>query len=156
MELRPSSPPSPPPLVGRDRELALLHDRLTAARNGRGSLVLIGGEAGIGKTALADALCRQAVDTGVHVLSGHCYDRTETPPYGPWIQIARRVQTLPDAADAPPVPRLDGAASRADLFAQARDFLVALTAARPLLLVLEDLHWADSASLDLLRFIAHG
>jgi predicted ATPase len=152
-----SSPPiPPPPLVGRDRELALLHDRLTAARGGRGSLVLIDGEAGIGKTALADRLARQATDAQVTVLAGHCYDRTETPPYGPWIEIAQRVQSLPDGANAPPVPRLDGATSQADLFTQARDFLVALTAARPLLLVLEDLHWADSASLDLLRFVAHG
>ncbi len=129
MDVRSSSPTPPPPLVGRDRELALLRDRLTAARDGRGSLVLISGEAGIGKTALADALCREAADAGARVLAGHCYDRTETPPYGPWIEIARRVEALPDTANAPPVPRLDGATSQADLFAQARDFLAALTAA---------------------------
>jgi DNA-binding CsgD family transcriptional regulator len=156
MDARSSPSVSPPPLVGRGRELALLHDCLTAARGGRGSLVLIGGEAGIGKTALADALCREAAVTGTHVLLGHCYDRTETPPYGPWSEIARHIEALPDAANAPPVPRLDGASSQADLFAQARDFLVALTAERPHVLVLEDLHWADSASLDLLRFIARG
>ena len=156
MDFSSSSPTAPPPLVGRDRELAFLHDRLTAACDGRGGLVLISGEAGIGKTALADALCRDAVDSGAHVLIGHCYDRTETPPHGPWVEIARRPQTLPDAANAPPVPRLDGASSQADLFAQVRDFLVALTAQRPLVLVLEDLHWADSASLDLLRFVARG
>ena len=103
MDVR-SSSPTLPPLVGRDRELALLHDRLTAARDGRGSLVLISGEAGIGKTALADALCRDAADSGAHVLIGHCYDRTETPPYGPWIEIARCPQALPDAANALPVP----------------------------------------------------
>src|SRR4051812_42893502 len=156
MDVRSSLPTTRPPLVGRDRELALLHDRLSAARHGQGSLVLIGGEAGIGKTALADALCREAAGTGARVLIGHCYDRTETPPYGPWSEIARRIEALPDAAKAPPVPRLDGASSQADLFAQARDFLVDLTAARPHVLVLEDLHWADSASLDLLRFIARG
>src|SRR5262249_47901526 len=50
---------------------------------------------------------------------------------------------------------LDGATSQADLFAQARDFLAAMAAIRPLVLVLEDLHWADRASLDLLRFLAH-
>jgi DNA-binding CsgD family transcriptional regulator len=133
-----------------------LHDLLTDARDGRGHLVLIDGEAGIGKTALAGALCREAAATGAHVLTGHCYDRTETPPYGPWIEIARRVQSLPGTANAPPLPRLEGATSQADLFALARDFLVALTAARPLVLVLEDLHWADSASLDLLRFLARG
>lgn len=156
MAVRSSSPTTLPPLVGRDRELALLRERLSEAREGRGSLVLIDGEAGIGKTALAAALCREAADTSAHVLAGYCYDRTETPPYGPWVEIARRVRTLPNAADAPPVPRLAGAASQADLFAQERDFLVALTAERALVLVLEDLHWADSASLDLLRFLARG
>src|SRR5688572_21496912 len=94
------------PLVGRDRELALLSDRLTSAHSGRGSLVLVDGEAGIGKTALADALCREAAKTGAHVLAGHCYDRIETPPYGPWLEVARRVEDLPGAS---PVPRIDGA-----------------------------------------------
>src|SRR3954470_17875527 len=109
------SPTTPPPLVGRDHELALLHERLTAACGGRGSLVLISGEGGVGKTALVAVLCHEAADTGAHVLAGHCYDHTETPPYGPWIEIVRRVQTLPDA-DAPPVLRLDTATSQADLF----------------------------------------
>src|SRR5687768_1014013 len=148
-----TSPPSRPPLVGRDRELALLRDRLAAAQGGRGSLVLIGGEAGIGKTALAGAAGDEATAAGARVLVGHCYDRTETPPYGPWREIGRRVQALPAA---PLVPRFDDATRQTDLFAQVRDFLVALTAQRPLVLVLEDLHWADSASLDLLRFVARG
>src|SRR5688572_7365456 len=106
------SPLSRPPLVGRDRELSVLNDRLTAARDGRGSLVLISGEAGMGKTSLADALCREAADMGAHVLTGHCYDRTETPPYGPWSEITRPVQAPPDAANSPPIPRLDGASSQ--------------------------------------------
>ena len=143
------------PLVGRSRELGVLHDRLSWACNGRGSLVLIGGEAGIGKTALADVLCREAVEMGVRAVTGHCYDRTETLPYGPWIQIAERVEAHPDV-NAPLLSGLDDATSQADLFAQARNLLVALSAERPLMLVLEDLHWADSASLDLLRFVAHG
>jgi DNA-binding CsgD family transcriptional regulator len=155
MDVRSPSPTAPPPLVGRDRELALLHDRLSAAQGGRGSLVLIAGEAGIGKTALADRLAHAAAEARLTVLAGHCYDRVETPPYGPWREVARRVEALP-VAGAPPVPRLDGATSQADLFAQARDFLGAVAEARPLVLVLEDLHWADPASLDLLRFVAHG
>src|SRR4051812_29665228 len=106
-----------PMLVGRDRELTILHDRLTAARDGRGALVLISGEAGIGKTALVDALAREAEDLGAQVLAGHCYDRTEMPPYGPWIKIA---------AGAAPLGRLEEIANRADLFAQTRDFLTVL------------------------------
>jgi pimeloyl-ACP methyl ester carboxylesterase len=118
MDVSPSPPTTPPPLVGRDRELALLHDRLAATQGGRGSLVLIGGEAGIGKTALADVLCRQATEMSAAVLAVHCYDRTETSPYGPWIEIARRVETIPGLSDAPPLPRLDDATSQAALFAQ--------------------------------------
>ena len=148
--------PGPPALVGRDREIAILHDRLAAARGGRGSLVLISGEAGIGKTALADTLVRDAAGASVTVLAGHCYDRTETPPYGPWVEIARRLQARPDTAITLPVPHLDGATSQGALFAETQDFLAAMAAQRPLVLVLEDLHWADNASLDLLRFIAHG
>src|SRR5215471_14443871 len=106
MPMRVTSPsPTPPPLlVGRERELAILDERLTALRGGRGGLVLISGEAGIGKTALADRLARAARDTGVQVFIGHCYDRSETPPYGPWIEIAEHVEALPDAPDAPAAP----------------------------------------------------
>jgi predicted ATPase len=71
------------PLVGREREHALLRERLAAALGGHGSLVLIGGKAGIGKTTLAEALCQDAVEQGALVLVGRCYDLSETPPYGP-------------------------------------------------------------------------
>src|SRR4051812_30281266 len=68
-----TAPPVPPsPLIGRDRELAILRERLTAAISGSGTLVLIGGEAGIGKTALAETLCREAEARGALVLVGRC------------------------------------------------------------------------------------
>jgi DNA-binding CsgD family transcriptional regulator len=149
-----ASPVSRLPLVGRDHELSLLRPHLAAALAGNGSLVLISGEAGVGKTALAHTLCAAAADTGALTFTGHCYDRTETPPYGPWIEIAQHFRSFPLAAHAPAVPSLDTATSQEDLFAQIRDFLVAVSADRPMLLLLEDLHWADSASLDLLRFLA--
>ena len=76
------SAPAASPLVGREREMALLRDALAAALAGRGSLVLIGGEAGIGKTALAEALCGEAAEQGALALVGRCYDLAETPPYG--------------------------------------------------------------------------
>jgi len=71
---------APPPLVGRERELAFLRQHLNAAIGGHGSLVLIGGEAGIGKTALAEAVCLEASERAALVLIGRCYDLTETPP----------------------------------------------------------------------------
>src|SRR6478672_8690074 len=78
------------PLVGREREQAALRAALDAALAGRGSLVLIGGAAGIGKTALAEWLCREAAERGALLVVGRCYDLTETPPYGPWRELFDR------------------------------------------------------------------
>ena len=146
---------SSPPLVGRDRELRTLRARLADALAGQGSLVLIGGAAGVGKTALTTALAGEAAAAGALPLVCHCYDGAETPPYGPWIELARRFDATLTLA-ASPAPRLEAATSQEDLFAQCRAFLVAVAAERPALLVLEDLHWADPASLDLLRYLARG
>src|SRR5213595_2241724 len=93
--------PSPSALVGRDRELATLREQLSGARAGQGSLVLIGGEAGIGKTSLAEAACRDAAQQGVLALVGRCYDLAETPPYGPWIELFGRYQPTDEM---PPLP----------------------------------------------------
>src|SRR6478672_11564587 len=90
-------PPIPPPsLVGREREQAALRTALDQALAGRGSLVLIGGEAGIGKTALAEWLLAEAAARGATLLVGRCYDLSETPPYGPWREAFE------------PAPRSDG------------------------------------------------
>src|SRR5688572_32519268 len=80
---RPTAPSSGPPLlVGRSREQSLLRAQLSAALAGQGGLVILSGEAGIGKTTLAENICLEASTAGALVLAGHCYDRTETPPYG--------------------------------------------------------------------------
>ncbi len=151
-------PDASPSLVGRDREQDALRRHMAAALAGHGSLALIGGEAGIGKTALAEAACAEAAERGALVLIGRCYDLSETPPYGPWIELFARYR---QQGGLPPLPdafarrgTVGEVTSQAALFQQALDFFTALAEARPLVLLLDDLHWADPASLDLLRFLA--
>ena len=72
----------PTPLAGRERELARLREALARALAGAGSLVLLGGEAGIGKTTLAAALSREATEQGALVLTGRCFDLTTAAPIG--------------------------------------------------------------------------
>jgi len=142
-------------LVGRDREQATLRARLTTARMGHGGLVLLGGEAGVGKTALAEWLLAEARQQGATILVGRCYDLTETPPYGPWAEALARAPH-DDGTTTPPDLGGQGVVSQVALFAAVRDHLAALAARRPLVLLLDDLHWADPASLDLLRVLGCG
>src|SRR5262249_5944025 len=90
--------------------------------------------------------------------TGGCYDLSETPPYGPWIEI---FDDCRQADGLPPLPTAfaqRGAVGEVPdpvaLFAQVRDFFGAITVAHPLVLLLDDLHWADASSLDLFRFLA--
>ncbi|HUG16681.1 MAG TPA: toll/interleukin-1 receptor domain-containing protein, partial [Thermomicrobiales bacterium] len=145
-------------LAGRDREQATLRSQLDRLTQGHGSLILIGGEAGIGKTTLTGWLAAEAEARGAVVLAGGCYDLTTTPPYGPWVEIIRG---WPDDAGFPPVPdELRGGEamarlqSQAALFELATDLLATAGTVKPLVLLLEDLHWADQASLDLLRYLS--
>ncbi|MHB8647529.1 MAG: ATP-binding protein [Thermomicrobiales bacterium] len=145
-------------LVGREREQSVLRAHLAAALAGRGSLVLIGGEAGIGKTALVETLCQDATARGALVLVGHCFDLTETPPYGPFVELFGRYAPR---AGWPALPAafaergtVGAVSSQAALFQQVHGFLSALATQTPVILFLDDLHWADLASLDLLRFLA--
>jgi DNA-binding CsgD family transcriptional regulator/tetratricopeptide (TPR) repeat protein len=157
MVARPSQSPDEALLVGRNRERASLHEDLDAALAGQGRLVLIGGAAGIGKTTLVRDVMREARGREMLVLSGHCYDLTNTPPYGPWLDLVagyRPGEELPPPPAAFADGRLEGIASQAALFAEVRSFVAAVAAVRPALLVLEDLHWADPASLELLRHVA--
>ncbi len=145
-------------LAGRDKELALLREKLAAAKEGTGGLALIGGEAGIGKTTLAEVALRDAADAGAIVLEGHCFDLADTPPYGPWIDLFAHYLPSPSA---PPLPEpfarrgtVGVVVSQIALFVAVEDFLTALTRRQPVALLLDDLHWSDPASLDLLRFLS--
>jgi len=150
--------PSLPGIVGRVREHALLTERLTAARAGRGGLVLLSGDAGIGKTTCAELLIADARRAGMLVLTGGCQDLTGTPPYGLWLDLFSHY--LADAAlPPPPTPftRRGILGEIADPTTLSRDvamWVTAVAAVQPVALVLDDLQWADPASLAPLRFLA--
>jgi len=156
----PSAQPGllPHPLAGRERELTVLREHLDAAIHGHGSLVLIGGEAGIGKTSLAEVICREVAEQDAIVLTGRCFDIADTPAYGPWLYLFERYHPS-DALPARPATFAErgvvgGVSSQADLFRQVLTFMETLAARCTVVLLLDDLHWADPASLDLLRFLA--
>jgi DNA-binding CsgD family transcriptional regulator len=145
---------TPALLVGREREQGLLRAGLEQAFAGRGRLILVAGEAGIGKTTLVDWLVSVARGLGVAVLSGHAWDVTQTAAYQPWIDAFSARDTTPPSGRNHPLRRgagHDGNGSQVLLFQQVADYLSEWAADQPLLLVLEDLHWFDPASLDLLR-----
>ncbi|MCZ7588904.1 MAG: ATP-binding protein [Gaiella sp.] len=129
-------------LLERENLLAALEAALGGAGAGDGALLLVGGEAGIGKTALARRFVDE-VDREATRLWGRCDPLVTPPPLGPFLEVA---------AAAPPVV---SEAIRADAGAHA--VAAALLAAGeqdpPLLLVLEDVHWADEATLDVLRVL---
>ena len=147
-----------PLLVGRQREQAVLRQHLDRLLTGQGSVVLVGGEAGIGKTTLVEDLSVHAEEQGHLVLWGHAYDLSVTPPYGPWLEIFR---SYPHRAELPPLPSFVGdlgataaLGNQDQLFAATRAFFESVAGHQPLMLVLDDLHWFDQASLDFFRFLA--
>ena len=153
---------SRPELVGREREQRLLLDAVEQTIGGQGGLALVSGEAGIGKTTLVEDLLEQAAERGALVLSGGCYDLTTTPPYGPWVEILREYSSRESERDElPALPDqlqvgggMAGIDSQAALFDLVGRFLGGVAAVQPLVILLEDLHWSDPASLDLLRYLA--
>jgi DNA-binding CsgD family transcriptional regulator len=135
--------------VGRVRELGELGRALDAARAGSGTAVLVAGEAGIGKTRLASELAARARDAGFEVLLGRSIDLVGTElPYQPFVEAVGPLGGL---------PQVDGptAGSQLQVFQDTTALLLDRAAAAPLLLVLEDLHWADASTLDLVVFLAH-
>jgi tetratricopeptide (TPR) repeat protein len=133
-------------LVGRTRELAQLDAVLDRVAGGHASIVVIAGEAGLGKTALLDAAARRADDRGFAVAVGRCA-ASESPPYWPWPRVLRALSGSDE--------HVDGAAvgGRAALFAAAADRLEQASVERPVFLAIDDLQWADESSLALASFL---
>ena len=169
--IRSRLPAADTPLIGRANEMRLLSDRLADARAGRGSAVIIEGEAGIGKSRLLTELVAEAARAGAHVLLGRCYESGQILPFGPWVEALRSGGMLRE--DGPlrsvePVWRVElarlfpevanpiGPVRRTDahrLFESIMRLLEAAASATPLVLLLEDVHWADDMSLRLLAFV---
>ncbi len=165
------------PLVGRERELAALIERLAAARRGEGGVVLVAGEPGIGKTRLLSEFAARTRADGLCVLAGRAYEGEGLPPYLPFVEVLRAYargrgdtplrEALGDDAEAvarllPELRRLlprgkarAGEPDRYALFEGVCACLRRVAADAPgLLLVLDDLHWADKPTLLLLLHLA--
>jgi DNA-binding CsgD family transcriptional regulator/tetratricopeptide (TPR) repeat protein len=174
---------SPPdldvPIIGRQREIALLWESVETATRGRLAVALLTGEPGIGKTRLLDAIATRALSAGASVLRGAAFDTEGMPPYLPFLEalgehirgtspsdlrtqtgplasvlstilpeLPTRLGTLPASYSLPPEQ------ARLRLYEAVATFIAAIADRQPLVLLLDDLQWADPASLDLLRYLA--
>ena len=150
-------------LFGRDVLLGVGETAVAAAVAGRGQLVLLGGEAGIGKTALAVAIAEQGAAAGMVVRVGACWEAEGLPPFTPWLEVLRRpggdvtadVAVRIESGDST-VATDPGAALRARtrIFGEVIDALHVVSREHPQLVLLEDLHWADDLSLELVVAVA--
>jgi class 3 adenylate cyclase len=168
----------PTAYVGRTAERAQLDAMVAAAAEGRGGMVLIAGEAGLGKSRLTREAVAGASRLGMMVLTGHCLDMVSPPPYQPHIdqieQATRETteerlraalgENAPEVAklmpslrqrfdDIPPPPDLAPEQERRYMLHGVGEFIERAARNRPLVLVFEDLHWADESTLFLLRHL---
>ncbi|WP_280298881.1 ATP-binding protein [Nocardia neocaledoniensis] len=138
------------PAVGRHQEIALLRAAVLSAAGGASRFVLISGPAGIGKSWLAERAVDLAAEAGLRVARGNALDDAGMPPLWPWHRAARELPELAAALDTVTEPGGGAAAQRFRMFTEVADVLAAQSG---LLLVLEDLHWADPTSLALLTHV---
>ncbi|HEX6350723.1 MAG TPA: AAA family ATPase [Candidatus Dormibacteraeota bacterium] len=137
--------------VGRREEVAAVQDALTEARQGMGSVVLVAGEAGIGKTSLAQEVSRTAAWLGTPAVWGPAIEGEGTPPYWVWRQVLTALGRLMRYEQLPDLAQLEAGSSPFVLYEAVVDALNQAARAEGLLVVLDDLHWADPASLRLLQ-----
>jgi len=138
-------------MVGRDEELELLYDHLGKTISGNGGLVLISGEAGIGKTTILERLSETAAKSGFFKIKGECIPGIPLP-YLPF-QEAFSAFTIEPFSSRSSVDSSEPK-QQASVLMDSLELLTNESAKRPLLICLEDLHWADSATTQLLHFLA--
>jgi DNA-binding SARP family transcriptional activator len=171
------------PFVGREREWTQLSGVLQQALDGRGRVVLVAGEPGIGKTRLLEELAGLAPARGAQVLIGCCYEMEQNMAYAPVVEALRSLLTAPPSAatpagpppcppaqlaavaellpelrqkwpDLPPCQPLPPDAERTRLLTSLAQVIRLCTQGEPLVLLLDDLHWADPSSLQLVHYLA--
>jgi DNA-binding CsgD family transcriptional regulator/tetratricopeptide (TPR) repeat protein len=162
-------------IYGRDRELGQLRELWAKAIAGRTLVAVVTGEAGIGKSRLAAEIAAQVDRGGGQVLLGSCFEGAQTP-YQPFLQVIDARQDPPNGDEVPPgigrdtrvlgrllAPSrmgpnagkiLDAAAERADLLAALHRYLARVAGVHPLLVIIEDLHWATATTRDAVRHLA--
>ena len=164
--------------VGRERELERMREAVDGALGGHGSLQMLVGEPGIGKTRASEELATYARVSGARVYWGRCREDEGAPAFWPWVQAIRAIvrdsdpvalawqmgggaadiaQLVPEVAEKleiEPAPGGESEEARFQLFDSVTSYLVAVARDRPLVIVLDDLHWADEPTLLLLRFAA--
>ncbi|HEY8282374.1 MAG TPA: AAA family ATPase [Leifsonia sp.] len=165
------SPAASPSMIGRESDMEALGGELTAVADGRPRVVVVGGEAGIGKSRLVTEFTAHAESSAL-VLTGRCVDvGQDGAPYAPFTQILRRLidvlgadalldaagpsagvlsVLLPELDDAEAVPGRSGAERLYELITV---LFENISAEQPVMVVIEDIHWADAATLELLRFL---
>ena len=167
-----------PTVVGRAPELASLRSLMEEAQGGLGQVALICGEAGIGKSRLVSEMKTYATEHGFYLLQGQCFPTDRACPYAPLVDLVRSdvpapstelvaemsslalalFPLLPDLirppSDLPSLPPLDAEQEQHRLFAALAKLLLRQTIQQPLLLIVEDLHWGDDASLEFLHYLA--
>jgi DNA-binding SARP family transcriptional activator/KaiC/GvpD/RAD55 family RecA-like ATPase len=177
--LRPRAPARGPaaatadtPLVGRTAELERLDEALGLASKGLGQTLVLTGDAGIGKTRLVEHLAGEAARRGHRVIVARCHETEQILPFRPWVDALREGQIVGDAVALDvlePVWRIElsrllpelgapgvfPAGTREDylrIFEAVTRLLGHVAAAQPLVVILEDLHWADEMSVRLFSF----
>jgi DNA-binding NarL/FixJ family response regulator len=168
-----------PIIVGRASEIAILYKAIDQLQTDSGQVILISGEAGVGKSRLVAEVKAYAEGQDVSVVQGNCYLEDISTPYAPLIDLlhpfftshathslpaelkpvaSELLRLLPDiapvSADAQSVSTWDPEEKKRRLFAYLSQFITVQAANKPLLLVVEDLHWSDDSSLEFLLYLA--